>query len=269
MASFDLDMPLIEFSAKTENSCWTMRHAFEGVQIFGGIGSGKTSGSGRMLALKYLANGFGGLVLTVKPDEKAAWMDYCRLAGRSNDLVVIEPDGKYSFNFLDYEATKSENNEAITENIVEVLKTVIQAGEEKDGGKGDDGFWQSALDMLIFHVIDLCRMAYGSLSIEKMYEIVQSLPKAEETAKPANSQDEIPEVKAFERAYKLAHAKLTAQVSQWQEELSEHELAALSDEQAYNEAVTDALPDARIFKYFHEFFFESFKNLSQKNPFDY
>ena len=266
MAVFDLDMPLIQFTSEQQQSCWTMRHAFEGVQIFGGIGSGKTSGSGRMLALKYLAAGFGGLVLTVKPDEKATWTEYCYLAGRSNDLIVIEPGGAYNFNFLDYEATKSENNEAITENIVEVLKTVIQAGEEKDSGKSDDAFWQSALDMLIFHVIDLCRMAYGSLSVEKMYDIVQSLPKAEEAAKPPKNGNEAAasEVKAFERAYKLAHAKLTEQVKQWQQNLSDQELEVLADEQAYNEAVTNALPDARLFKYFHEFFFESFKNLSQK-----
>ncbi len=265
MAVFDLDTPLIEFVSEGQKSWWTMRHAFEGVQIFGGIGSGKTSGSGRMLALKYLAGGFGGLVLTVKPDEKAAWTEYCRLAGRSQDLLVIEPGGKYSFNFLEYEATKSESGEAITENIVEVLKTVIQAGEEKDSGQSDDAFWQSALDMLIFHVIDLCRMAYGSLSVEKMYDIVQSLPKAEETAKPPNDKEAAePEVKAFERAYKLAHAKLTEQVKNWQQHLSGAELEALGKELDFNEAVTDALPDARLFKYFHEFFFESFKNLSQK-----
>ncbi len=252
MAVFDLDTPLINFTSEGEQSCWTMRHAFEGVQIFGGIGSGKTSGSGRMLALKYLAHGFGGLVLTVKPDEKAVWTEYCKLTGRGGDLVVIEPGGSYSFNFLDYEATRSESNEAITENIVEVLKTVIQAGEEKDGGKGDDAFWQSALDMLIFHVIDLCQMAYGSLSIEKMYDIVQSLPKPDETA--ASGKEEQPEVKAFEKAYKLAHAKLTEQVKRWQQSLSQKELEALSDEQAYNEAVASALPDARLFKFFYEFF---------------
>jgi|GEM_PF-4259272 len=49
---------------KTTSSLWTLRNAVEGVQIFGGIGSGKTSGSGRMLGLKYLSAGLGGLVLS-------------------------------------------------------------------------------------------------------------------------------------------------------------------------------------------------------------
>lgn len=52
-----------------------------------------------MPALKYLPAGFGGLVLTVKPDEKQLWHQYCRLAGRRHDLVVLEPGGPHRFNF--------------------------------------------------------------------------------------------------------------------------------------------------------------------------
>lgn len=70
MDPFDLDRPLIELVSGSEKSAWTIRHAVEGVQVYGGIGSGKTSGSGRLLALKYLNAGFGGLVLTAKADEK-------------------------------------------------------------------------------------------------------------------------------------------------------------------------------------------------------
>jgi hypothetical protein len=49
MNLFDLDQPIIEIVSASGNGNWTIRHAVEGVQIFGGIGSGKTSGSGRML----------------------------------------------------------------------------------------------------------------------------------------------------------------------------------------------------------------------------
>lgn len=129
MELFDLDRPLIELVSSQERGAWNIRHALEGVQIFGGIGSGKTSGSGRMLALKYLAGGFGGLVLTVKPDEKQAWQDYCRLTGREQDLIILEPNGPHRFNFLQYESRQSQN--AITENIVEVLKNGHSRGGRK------------------------------------------------------------------------------------------------------------------------------------------
>lgn len=59
----DLDAPLVKFSADPRD-WWTLRDAVRGVQIFGGIGSGKSSGSGRTLALSFLKAGFGGLVLT-------------------------------------------------------------------------------------------------------------------------------------------------------------------------------------------------------------
>jgi hypothetical protein len=42
-----LDQTLLGFS---EDDPFTIRDAFEGVQIFGGIGSGKTSGSGTLCA---------------------------------------------------------------------------------------------------------------------------------------------------------------------------------------------------------------------------
>ncbi|MFM7855499.1 MAG: hypothetical protein ACKO96_27135, partial [Flammeovirgaceae bacterium] len=107
MQGFDLDTILINLNGKSVSDSWTIRHAVEGVQIFGGIGSGKTSGSGRLLALKYLKAGFGGLVLTAKPDEKQLWEEYCRATGRYNDLVIIEPGGKNTFNFVEYESKSS------------------------------------------------------------------------------------------------------------------------------------------------------------------
>ncbi|MBS0646331.1 MAG: hypothetical protein JSR97_07040, partial [Verrucomicrobia bacterium] len=153
LINFDLDTPIFNLTrtGSNENVAWTIRNAVEGVQIFGGIGSGKTSGSGRTLALKFLEAGFGGLVLTVKPDEREIWEDYCRTAGRLNDLLVVGSHENNFFNFLEYEATHAKGSE--TDNLVQVLKTVIRAGEEKDRGMSNDGFWENALDMLIFNVI--------------------------------------------------------------------------------------------------------------------
>lgn len=268
MVAFDLDTPLVQFSSNEGNAKWTMRHAVEGVQIFGGIGSGKTSGSGRLLAYKYLAHGFGGLVLTVKPDEKLLWEKYCADTGRSDDLIIIEPNGKYHFNFLAYESTVSESNDAITENIVEVLKTVIRAGEDKDGGKNDDAFWETALDMLMFNIIDLCKLAYGSLSVEKMYAILQSLPKLDsEQEKPSNDKGDVAPTKKqteFDKAYYTAYARIEPLVSEWYKALSLDEKLKIQDEDAYNEAACEQFSDLRLLKHLYEFFFESFKNLSTK-----
>lgn len=253
----DLDAPIIQFAADGESNAWTLRHAVEGVQIFGGIGSGKTSGSGRMLALKYLSNDFGGLVLTVKPDEKDVWQEYCRITGREKDLIVIEPGGAYNFNFLEYE-TNHTNGESLTDNLVDLLKTVIRAGEEKDSGKSDDAFWETALDILIFNVIDLCKLAYGKLSAQTMFDIVQTIPKADEKLNGK-------EIKPFQQAFEEAKNNIIKQLDDWFDPLSESEKERLrNDTAAYEAAASEAVPDERLLHFLDQFFFDSFKNLSEK-----
>ncbi len=187
-----LDKHLLSFGKGSAS--WTVGHAVEGVQIFGGIGSGKTSGSGRTLALSYLKAGFGGLVLTVKPDEAEMWKTYCDLTGRTRDRLVIEPGGVYRFDFLDYEAGLGG-----TENVVEVLKTVIRASQGGGGLSNNDRFWDDALEILLVHVTDLCRLAYGTVSVRHLYDIVQSLPSPERT-------DNIPgkDETAYQTALRLA-----------------------------------------------------------------
>jgi type IV secretory pathway TraG/TraD family ATPase VirD4 len=260
MEYFDLDTPIIELASAYGSSNWTVRNAVEGVQIFGGIGSGKSSGSGRFLALKYLTCGFGGLVLTVKPDEKMVWQEYCRLAGREADLLIIEPNGEHCFNFLQYESSHSEDS--LTENIVEVLKTVIQAGNEKDSGKSDDPFWETALDMLIFNVIDLCRLAYGTLSIQTMYDIVQTIPKNKENLQTETSEGE---AKAFQKAFEKARSMVTKKIDTWVASFTpEQEQTILKDNFRFESELLDAIPEARLLKFLDQFFFDSFINLSEK-----
>lgn len=251
--NFDLDTPLITLSGDQSGiSHWTARHAVEGVQIFGGIGSGKTSGSGRMLALKYLSAGFGGLVLTVKPDEKDLWIEYARRTGRESDLLVVEPGCKNYFNFLDYES-----KDGLTENIVQVLKTVIQASAEKAVAGGDDPFWETALDMLIFNVIDLCKLAYGRVSIQRMYDIVQALPKSDGGNEGGGP--------SFRQAFEAARRDVNSQTEAWENNLSVEELRRLTaDEDTYETAQCAALPAARTLKFIDQFFGETFLNLAEK-----
>lgn len=253
MGKVNLDYPLIHLSGQGQlASYWTVRNAVEGVQIFGGIGSGKTSGSGRMLALQYLSAGFGGLVLTVKPDEKQLWQEYCKLAGRTNDLIIVEPGQGHYFDFLEYES----KGEGMTENIVQVLKTVIRASQEKSGGGSDDPFWETALDMLIFNVIDLCKLAYGKVSVQRMYDIVQAIPKAE-----SFTSDDKRNL-AFTTAFELAQQNVKNQI-EILGHLNAENIETLSDA-AYQEALFNSLPDARTLKSIDQFFLESFMNLSEK-----
>ncbi len=261
--SFDLDTTLVEFTDKQGTIAWSVRNAVEGVQIFGGIGSGKTSGSGKLLAGKYLANGFGGLILTAKHDEKELWQEYCKVANRLEDLIIVEPGSPHYFNFLEYESSAGEGK-SITENIVQVLKTVIRASEEKTKGKSDDPFWETALDMLISNTIDLCLLAYQKVSIELLYTIAQSVFTKEELDNlQKKKEDPKRKQRAFELALDTAQGNIDQQVRNWESDQSQEWLNSL-DNRAYEQAICDALPDARTFKYVNEFFIDSFITISEK-----
>lgn len=243
-----LDMTLVEFG----KCAWTVRNAVEGVQIFGGIGSGKTSGSGRLLALKYLAAGFGGLVLTVKPDEKDLWVKYCALAGRSEDLLIVEPGGANTFNFMAYESAGGE-----TANIVEVLKTVIRARNAAEGGGEDSQFWETALDMLMFNVVDLCKLAYGEATVQRMYDIVQSIPQEKLAA-------HAPKEGAFFAAMAAAHGKADAAEEKWQGRQPTDRIEDLNDSGAYAATMLSEVPEARLFGIVEQFFEERYMTLAEK-----
>ena len=198
--TYDLSDVLISNNGQ---ALWHLEQAVQGVQIFGGIGSGKTSGSGAFLADKYLRAGYGGLVLTAKTDETDTWMTYCKAAGREADLIILGPDQPARFNFLDYEANHGGRGAGLTDNIVKTLKTVIQAAEIGKQQSADDPFWESALDLHLFNTIDLCLLGHGRLDIDLLYAVYQSTPKA-----PENLQDKKwGEDNAFLQAFNAARHK--------------------------------------------------------------
>lgn len=252
MEAFNLDTPLLNLSGIKTASQWTARQAVEGVQIFGGIGSGKSSGSGRTLALKYLKAGFGGLVLTVKPEERKEWQDYCKLTGREDDLLIVSPSEKNYFNFLEYES----QGRGMTENIVQVLKTVINASEEKGGKQSSDSFWETALDMLLFNIIDLCKLAYGHVTIQMMYDIVQTLPK-----KDAIKDDK---ETAYKKAFLAAKDKAKEKVIRWQQSQDPQRIDKLKAVGLFHEAISNEVLHARTFALVEQFFNESFMTLNER-----
>jgi hypothetical protein len=258
MKTFDLDTPLIEFPSQSGTNYFTIRNAVEGLGVWGGIGAGKSTGSGRLLALRYLTAGFGGLVMTAKPDELQVWKDYCRMTGREKDLVVIEPGGA-TFNFLQYELSHGASGLTPTGNLVEVLNTVIAAGAAKDSGRSDDGFWQSSLDTLIHFTIDLCKLASGRVRVQDLYDIIASMPKE---GRDRNSQSE--PNNAFDRAFQAARLNVTKQIDTWQATLEDEEIRRLEDDVAYEEALSDAVNDARLLKFIDGFYYDTLFHMGDK-----
>src|SRR5450432_1454255 len=90
----DNNVALLDFSgsgqAPRPENFWSLNDAFQGTQVFGGTGSGKSSGSGQALARAFLKANLGGLVLTAKTDEAAQWEEYAKDANRTNDIIKVD-----------------------------------------------------------------------------------------------------------------------------------------------------------------------------------
>ena len=172
---FHLDNPLLYLSSY---DAWSIRDACEGVQIFGAIGSGKTSGSGAAIAQSFLRSGFGGLVLCAKPEERLLWEQYAQQTGRSNHLVIVSPQQPWRFNYLDYELRREGKGGGLTENLVALLTGITEIVEGKQDQAGGDRFWDRAMRELLRNAIDLLALAKGTLTLEEICTLILDAPQS-------------------------------------------------------------------------------------------
>lgn len=176
-----LDTPLFFFDANRQEP-WTIRDAVRGVQIFGGIGSGKTSGSGKWIAKSFLRNGFGGIVLCGKPEEASEWLKYAEETNRLDDVVHFKKGSEWQFNPFQYEMTRSGQGAGETMNIVNLFMNIYRMGQRLNGG-GDaqesERFWEGALRRCMNRLVDLIKLSKEELSVKNMAEILTTAPQGE------------------------------------------------------------------------------------------
>jgi len=159
------------------NDSFSIGDAVTNVLIVGGIGSGKTSASGRAFALSFLSAGFGGLVLCTKPEEPGLWRTYCAIAGRLADLIEIGPGGDYRFDPLAFELSQQGPGGRHTENLVQLFMTLMDLGEQNGGGGGKESepYWRKAVLQLLRNLVDLVILATGGLAVSDMYRVAASV----------------------------------------------------------------------------------------------
>jgi hypothetical protein len=169
-----LDLPLVGFSPLPED-VWRLSDAFQGVLIMGENGSGKTSGSGKHLATKYLKAGFGGLVLCFKTEEADTWRSYLKACGRESDGRFFGVGEAFAFNFMDYEAKTSGIDFA--ENLVTLLIDIASIQRRTEAIGSDADYWIPQKKRLLRNAITLLLLAGESIQLGTLYKMIVSAPK--------------------------------------------------------------------------------------------
>jgi hypothetical protein len=258
MQQFDLNTTLITFKDEFGVSEFTIGDSFENILCMGSNGSGKTSGSSRIFLEKFLQKGYGGIVLSAK-SERTFWEECCKKTGVLDKLVIINPGSGHSFDFLEYELKHNQGSLPYTENIYQLLYTVLRSGNERSGKGSDDPFWSESLESLIIHSLDLCMLAYDSISIEKLYSIVLSAPKLESVNDGKSTKNAF--AIAFEKAQNIVNKKIGA----LEASLSQQERTRIENSsELLEEMILKQIPEAFRLKMIDQFFIESYRMLSSK-----
>jgi len=180
----DPDTPLLTLNHTDK---FTVRDSWNGIHVFGAIGSGKTSSSGKSIGCAYLRAGYGGLVLCAKPEEVELWKSYCKEHGRESDMVVF--DKSRHFNFLSYifAVKGAEGANAATDTLMKILKAADLAAGQGQGKEGE-AFWVKTTRECLLNAITVLYSALGTVTIESIVQFVTTMPtaapKPEDAGKP-------------------------------------------------------------------------------------
>lgn len=169
-----LELPLVAFSERDEDT-WTLADSFQSVLILGENGSGKSSGSGNLLARKYLEAGFGGLVLCFKTDEADEWRKRLKAAGRERDGRFFSVDSPYRFNFVDYEAKTGGID--FLDNIATLLMDVASIQRRSQPTGNDATFWIPQKKKFLLNALTVLMLARQPIQMHTIYRMMNSSPR--------------------------------------------------------------------------------------------
>ena len=237
-----LSMPLVRFSRLPADT-WTLADSFQGVAIFGENGSGKTSGSGRVLARKYLEAGLGGMVLCFKTDEADLWRSYLRAAGREKDGRFFGVNDAFRFNFLDYEARSSGVDFA--ENLVTLLVDIASVQKRTEATGSEAHFWLPQKKKLLRNAITLLLLAKESIHLRTLYEMIVSAPKDAQQVISGDWRKQSYVFNVLERAERLASKFCCLQIAQCLRALTSFFLPPLSTDSHLKVTISKETTSAR------------------------
>lgn len=176
-----LSEPLLQFGADDH---LYIADAMEGICIMGGVGSGKTSGSGNAISRAYLRQGFGGLVLCAKSSEADRFAKLCEKEGRGQDVIRFDASGKHRLNIMDY-TVATLAGDGFDQNLSRALIAASEAARVvKNGGTGGDNpFFRDASEELLLHALPLLKVTQPRLQLRDLLRLIDTAPRSPEEAR--------------------------------------------------------------------------------------
>jgi len=218
MTPFSSDSRLLRLSGSDDY--FTVRDFHQNVLALGQSGSGKTSGSGKHLAMPLLRAGMGGLVLCAKPEEAESWRRYCEEAGRLNSLVIWRGEAP-GFNPIAYELVRQ--GPGGINGVAELVMAIIEMCENASPmpGKASDAFWGQTTRQVLRNSLPIIYAATGGLAFADIRRFASSAPQSAEQMQDPQWQHGSYFYKAFSAAAsRLDDATGGRVVSYWRDEFA-------------------------------------------------
>lgn len=175
---WDLSTPLLQWA---DGAPWTIGDACQGTQIFGSTGSGKSTGSMAAICRALLRNGFGGMFLTVKPDDRQAITQLVRDAGRLNDLLVFSPDQALRYNFIAAEMESGTGATGLVENLTSLLMTVTELGDQSGGNGGEnERYFRLEANRLARNGLLALVLGHERITVPDLHRLITTAPQSPE-----------------------------------------------------------------------------------------
>ncbi len=172
-----LEQVLLQWAAGTP---WTIRDAFQGTQILGSTGSGKTSASLKTIVMSMLRSGFGGVFFTVKPEDRATYEQWIEKAGRRDDLLIFSPSAGLRYNFMAAELEQTPDVAAAAENLTALVMTAAEAGDRSRGsaGGGENAtFFVQNSEKYCRNLVLVLRLSGNPITPQNLLRMVMSTPR--------------------------------------------------------------------------------------------
>lgn len=172
--TFNLDDPFIQF---TPLDYLSHRDAMQSFLSLGGIGSGKSSGSGASLLRAYMKHGYGMCCMTVKPEETEEICAIAEQQGRAEDIIKISPESGFSHDPFLAENVREVGSE--TQTLVKLYSRLVEIASGKQ--VASDSYWNESRDTLLACAIIALKCAKEPVNIENIYKYIITAPKSEKS----------------------------------------------------------------------------------------